>query len=355
MGLIFTNLGSPQTLAHIHTGAPGVMGPIVFTLPNGSPSNTAINPNLQQVADLKAGSDYINVHTSNFANGEIRGQLLWNPTLEETFFVRQQYLDFLSREPDTSGYNFWVGTITPCQADPQCFHDRTVIASNAFFFEPEFQQTAGFVFRAYRAAYGNTQPFPNPDNSNPTESNKLVDYSVFVADRARVVGGANLAAAQLAFANLFVTRSEFTARYATGLSGPQFVDAILARIQADDGVNLTSQRQALIDQYNTAGGGNAGRGQVLYRLADDSPQNPISNQAFINAEYNRQFALTLYFGYLRRNPDIAGFLFWQSQINQAPVRDVPKQNALVCSYITSDEYQFRFSPIAPHKNSECPH
>jgi len=39
---------------------------------------------------------------------------------------------------------------------------------------------------------------------------------------------------------------------------------------------------------------------VLYRLADDNAQNPITNQAFIDAEYNRQFALTLYFGYLRR-------------------------------------------------------
>ena len=58
--------------------------------------------------------------------------------------------------------------------------------------------------------------------------------------------------------------------------------------------------------------------------------------------------------YLRRNPDIAGFLFWQSQINQAPVRDVPKQNALVCSFITAAEYQFRFGPNAPRTNSECP-
>jgi len=119
-------------------------------------------------------------------------------------------------------------------------------------------------------------------------------------------------------------------------------------------VDLSAQRQILIDQYNNAGGGNAGRAMVLYRLADDNAQNPLNNQAFINAEYNRQFALTLYFGYLRRNPDIGGFLFWQSQINLAPVRDVPKQNALVCSFITAAEYQFRFGPDAPRTNAECP-
>ena len=161
------------------------------------------------------------------------------------------------------------------RGDADCFHQRTISTSNAFFFEPEFQQTAGFVFRAYRAAYGNTQPFPNPDNANTTESNTSINYPTFVADRARVVGGADLAAAQLSFANVFISRPEFTSRYASGLTGPQFVDALLARIQADDGVDLKSQRQTLIDQYNNAGGGNAGRGQVLYRLADDTPQNPI--------------------------------------------------------------------------------
>jgi Tol biopolymer transport system component len=351
VGLQFQNLGSAETAAHVHgpTG-PGVAAPVLFPLASTNPlTNFSISPIAQQVADLKAGLHYLNVHSLNFSGGEIRGQLLWNPTLEENFFVRQQYLDFLSRDGDPGGFNFWVGTITPCQADAQCFHDRSIAAADAFFFEPEFQQTAGFVFRAYRAAFGNSQPFPNPDNSNPTEANKLVDYSTFVADRARVVGGTDLAAAQQAFANLFVSRSAFTTKYAAATTGPLFVDAILATIQSADGVDLSAQRQTLIDQFNLGG-----RGMVLYRLADDNPQNPITNQAFINAEYNRQFALTLYFGYLRRNPEIGGFLFWQSQINLAAVRDVPKQNALVCSFITAAEYQGRFGVNAPRTNAECP-
>ena len=95
--------------------------------------------------------------------------------------------------------------------------------------------------------------------------------------------------------------------------------------------------------------------RVLYLLSlDDAQNNPINNRALVNVEYNRQFALTLYFGYLRRDPDIGGFLFWQSQINLAPVGDVPKQQALVCSFITSDEYQKRFGPNAPRTNKECP-
>jgi Tol biopolymer transport system component len=357
VGLQFQNLGSAETAAHIHgNGAPGVMAPILFALapPIVNPLSVQISPTAQQVADLKGGLHYQNVHSINFPNGEIRGQLRWNPTLEENFFVRQQYLDFLSRDGDPGGFSFWVNQVSSCQADAQCFHDRTITTSNAFFFEPEFQQTAGFVFRAYRVAFGNTQPFPNPDGSNTTEANKLIDYSTFVADRARVVGGADLAAAQQAFAELFASRPAFTTKYAAATTGPQFVDAMLATIQSADNVDLSAQRQALIDQYNNAGAGIAGQGMVLYRLADDNSLNPINNQAFINAEYNRQFALTLYFGYLRRNPDIGGFLFWQSQINLAPVRDVPKQNALVCSFISAAEYQLRFGANAPRTNTECP-
>jgi hypothetical protein len=356
VGVQFQSLGSAETAAHIHgPSAPGVAAPILFPLPSTNPViNFAISPTAQQVSDLKAGLHYQNVHSNNFANGEIRGQLLWNPTLEESFFVRQQYLDFLSRDGDPGGFNFWLNQVGSCQADAQCFHDRTITTSNAFFFEPEFQQTAGYVFRVYRAAYGNSQPFPNPDGSNATEANKLIDYSAFVADRARVVGGANLAAAQQAFANQFVLRPDFKGRYSSSLTSAQFVDAILATIQNADGVNLSAQRQALIDQYDNEGTDDAGRAKVLYRLADDNTQSPINNQAFINAEYNRQFALTLYFGYLRRNPDIGGFLFWQSQINLAPLRDVPKQNALVCSFLTAAEYQLRFGPNAPRSNAECP-
>jgi hypothetical protein len=356
VGMIFQNLGSPETVAHVHgPSAPGVAAPIIFPLPSTNPViNFAISPTGQQVADLKASLHYLNVHSNNFPNGEIRGQLRWNPTLEESFFVRQQYLDFLSRDGDPGGFNFWLNQVGSCVADAQCFHDRTISTSDAFFFEPEFQQTAGYVFRAYRAAFGNNQPFPNPDGSNPTEANKLINYSTFVADRARVVGGANLAQAQLDFANLFVQRSAFTTKYAAATTAATFVDAILATIQGADAVDLTSQRQTLIDQYNNAGGTNAGRAMVLYRLADDNAQSPINNLAFINAEYNRQFALTLYFGYLRRNPDIGGFLFWQGQINLAPVRDVPKQNALVCSFITAAEYQGRFGANAPRNNAECP-
>jgi hypothetical protein len=80
----------------------------------------------------------------------------------------------------------------------------------------------------------------------------------------------------------------------------------------------------------------------------------VDNAAFIDREYNNSFVLSLYFDYLRRNAELGGFDFWLAQINSAPLRDVAKQQALVCSFITSIEYQNRFSSVLTHSNQECP-
>lgn len=269
------------------------------------------------------------------------------------FFVRQHYLDFLNRVPDQGGYDFWSAKITICGSDPACVRTNRVGVSNAFFFELEYQQTGSYVQRLYRAAYGNDQPFPNTStNPNfPNEEKKMPNYSVFSQDRAAVVGGGNLAQKQLNLANTFVGRSAFMTRYPASLAtGAEFVDAVLATIQNDLGVNLSGERNNLITLYNSLG-----RGGVMYRLADDNLQtNPINNRALIDAEYNRSFVLGEYFGYLRRNPDIGGFVFWLGQVNSGPLRDVSKQSAMVCSFITSTEYQQRFSSIVTRGNGECP-
>jgi hypothetical protein len=77
----FSNLSSLANGAHIHNAVAGVNGPIVFPLANvpaatsGSiPQQTfAITPAL--IVELQAGRLYVNIHSVNFSNGEIRGQL----------------------------------------------------------------------------------------------------------------------------------------------------------------------------------------------------------------------------------------------------------------------------------------
>jgi Calx-beta domain len=263
-------------------------------------------------------------------------------------FVAQTYHDFLARQPDGGGLNFWTSQITQCNNDQNCINTQRINVSDAIFFELEFQQTGSYVFRLYRAAYGDSQPFPNPDQSSASEANKVPSYSVFVRDRARVVGGPGLAHSQLDLANAFVQRPEFIAKYPANLTAAQFIAALLQNIRGTDGTDLTAQTAALQTAFNSGG-----RGAVLYHLADDSTGNPIANQAFLNAEYNRTFVATQYFGYLRRDADIGGFLFWLSQVDSAPLKDINKQHAMVCSFITSAEYQNRFSVAVTHSNQEC--
>jgi uncharacterized repeat protein (TIGR01451 family) len=75
VSLNFAGLSSAETAAHIHgPAAPGVMGNILFPLPNGSFTDFLISPSATDVQNLKNGQLYINVHSSNFLNGEIRGQ-----------------------------------------------------------------------------------------------------------------------------------------------------------------------------------------------------------------------------------------------------------------------------------------
>jgi hypothetical protein len=62
--------------SHLHDGFPGVDGPIVFDFPNNNPfsGNAPLTPRL--VADFAAGFLYTNVHSPNYTDGEIRGQLI---------------------------------------------------------------------------------------------------------------------------------------------------------------------------------------------------------------------------------------------------------------------------------------
>lgn len=81
----FGGLGSAAVAAHVHRGAVGVAGPIVFglTFAGGVLSGT-YTPTVADLADLRSGQWYVNVHSAVFGGGEIRGQLL-PATLPSTY------------------------------------------------------------------------------------------------------------------------------------------------------------------------------------------------------------------------------------------------------------------------------
>lgn len=91
----FTGLTGPATAAHIHLGAAGMNGPVILPFTNLGPPNTTsgtfsgfltssdvTNSGLTgifTIADaanaIRAGNTYIDIHTSSFPSGEIRGQI----------------------------------------------------------------------------------------------------------------------------------------------------------------------------------------------------------------------------------------------------------------------------------------
>lgn len=66
------------TGGHIHKGATGINGEVVFPfLTTTSPiTYTSVALTASQLSDLNAGLYYVNLHTASFPDGEIRGQIL---------------------------------------------------------------------------------------------------------------------------------------------------------------------------------------------------------------------------------------------------------------------------------------
>lgn len=70
--------GLVPTAAHVHTGAPGVAGGILFALTQTGPntySGTSAALSNTALLNLAAGNLYVNIHTGAFPAGEIRDQV----------------------------------------------------------------------------------------------------------------------------------------------------------------------------------------------------------------------------------------------------------------------------------------
>jgi subtilisin family serine protease len=271
------------------------------------------------------------------------------------FFVRQHYIDFLNRDPDQSGLNFWSSEITNCGTNQPCIELKRINVSAAFFLSIEFQQTGYLVERMYKVAYGevdgpSTLGCPGSCGGNPTHTLKvpIVRFNEFLLDsqqigRGVVIGapGADqlLESNKVAFAADFVSRTRFTSAYATTLTPAQFVDALFLNGGV---VPSSTDRTAAINEFGGAGNtaDTAARGRALRRIAE--------NTLVDNAERNKAFVLMQFFGYLRRDPnsgqdtDYTGYDFWLSKLLQFNGNYI--QAEMVKAFITSTEYRQRFGP-----------
>ena len=242
-----------------------------------------------------------------------------NPINDEQLFVRQHYLDFLDREPDPGGLDYWTRRITSCGNDARCINVARIDVSAAFFISTEFQDTGYFVYRLYKASFG----------SRPT-------FAQFMPDRGRVIGGVDLEASKQAFAGEWVQRPAFLQIYPQAMTPDQFVNKLYDTAGLTP---FTAERQQQIQAMTTGG---KTRVQVL--------NDVIETAVFKQNEFNPAFVLMQYFGYLRRDPDAGGYQFWLNILNN---RDPSNYRGMVCAFITSREYQERFGDAVTRTNADC--
>jgi hypothetical protein len=231
-----------------------------------------------------------------------------NPIDAVSFFVRQHYIDFLGREPDSFGFNGWQDILNNCAAgDTKC--DRIEVSAG-FFRSSEFQERGYFTYRFYSVALG-----------------RKPDYAEFIPDLAKVSGfltEAEKEANKAAFVDEFMARAAFKSRYDSTINNPTaYVDALL---QTAGLQNHPSHDGWIAGLSN----GTLTRARVLRELAE-------SQQAF-DKYYTEAFVVMQYFGYLRRDPD-KFYLDWIQIMNQ----DKANYRNMVNGFMNSTEYKARFA------------
>jgi len=227
------------------------------------------------------------------------------------FFVQQQYIDFLGRMPDSTGFKNWNDTLNGCpnggfgeNDNPGC--DR-VHVSAGFYQSIEFQGRGYWAYRYYDAALGR-RPL----------------YTEFIPDMQKVGGALSPeqeAVAKDQYMNDFVTKPEFKALY-DALSNQGYLD----KLEQTMGVTI-SNKANLVTALN---GGTQTRAQVLRTI--------IESQPVFDKFFNRGFVTMQYFGYLRRDPDTIGFKNWVDTLNADP----SNFRHMIFGFIYSTEYRNRF-------------
>jgi Right handed beta helix region/Domain of unknown function (DUF4214) len=210
-------------------------------------------------------------------------------------FVMQQYRDFLAREGDAGGIDFWVAEMSAGRAS------RAQMAQN-YVESAEFQGRIAPVARAYFTALG-----------------RFATFAELTAGRDQfAANGGNVAA----IIGPLATGSAFVTRYGV-LDNRAFVDRLYR-----NGLGRAADASATVF-VDALDRGTTTRA-AFAALVSESPE-AVATLA------NRVYVSMMYAGMLRREPDVGGFDFWVSQMTGGR-----SGLDLVGLFIASPEYRARF-------------
>jgi subtilisin family serine protease len=234
-----------------------------------------------------------------------------NPIDSVEFFVRQQYIDFLGRPPDTIGFQNWVNTLALCPGFGFGLENMTcdrVHVTKSFYQSEEFQTRGFWAYRFYETAFG-----------------RRPAYAEFIPDMA-LVGGSKSpeeeAQSKQQFTDAFVLRTEFVQKYGALIDSAAYVEALLQTAGLPNHASKATLIAALQTNQKT-------RAQVLKEIVESAE---VENRFFV-----RGFVSMQYFGYLRRDPDTVGF---NNYVNKLTQTGDPRR--MVFDFIYSTEYRGRF-------------
>jgi alpha-tubulin suppressor-like RCC1 family protein len=289
--------GETVCVRHTSSSSPG--GSVSTTLTIGGVSSTfsstasAVDPN----ADGDGDGVPNGVEATLGLNASVKDNDIFATTsLGARLFAMQQYRDFLAREGDQGGIDFWTNAIvTGAQT-------RAAMIEN-YFNSAEFQAAVAPATRLYFAAFL-----------------RVPDYGGLTFWTAQFKAGVPLAS----IGNSFATSPEFVQRYGN-LDNTGFVNQVYMNVlqRPGDAAGVAFW----VGQLNAG----VSRGTVLTSFSE-SPEY----QARI---YNSVYVCMMYVGMLRRAPDQGGFEFWKGFMDGGQ-----SGQALINSFLPAQEYRARFLP-----------
>src|SRR5215471_12120447 len=185
-------------------------------------------------------------------------------------YVGQHYHDFLNRQADAAGLNFWISELTSCGSDQECILAKRTNVSAAFYLSIEFQQTGYLIERLYKTAFGDASGASNLGGAHNLAV-PIVRLNEFLTDTQEIGQGVvvgqpgweqALENNKQAFTGEFVQRQRFTTALPASLTPAQFVD--LLNSNANNPLSQVERDQLVSDLT----GGTKTRGQVLRAVAE---------------------------------------------------------------------------------------